>query len=1687
MNAQEYELAFVTALPSGVRIVEPHTLDFSKNPAGSLAFRYKHGWILINPLIPSRGLSGGGLARQHGHISGGHTTGHFLKGADGKVQFKAVNRYASKEDWIKEVKGSAASVAAKQASVKASVHKAEVATNAAAKLEQDGASKAAQAVAHQAAAQAHQAAASAFHKAGEGPAHKSGVLTHSAHSAIHTSKGSKLAQAAKVEEAAAKAEAEKAAAKAKLDARKAAATQISTKANDLSATAKNADASPKDKAKLHQDAANAHKMAQAAHEKAGNTFTAEAHGKAVAKHETVAGKQLEAHKSLEEGAAKQSTLATNASANAYKAEDKGESLGSQLIAHQVAADSHGSAHAAHAAVGNSDAAQGHLTQKTFHTAAAAELKEKKARQDAQDAAHKAASQAAQKAAEEAGKLGSTPEGAAAHKAASKAYLKAKQAAQDAGDIFAMDDHHENAVAHLGHSAKIKKDLDAAEAKKAAQAENDELTSKANQAYIAAYDMPEKTPEEMQAKADAFGAAAKAAGEVLQHGGKHDLPPKNNLTAMKLTQSLDLQKELQKAAEQHHAKKASLNQAASDATDKAKALTAEAKKAGTHEAHDAAFDAHVAAAVAAKQAGLGPDIHQFHKSQAQTHMAKMKGIAADQEQQGKIKATTEKLQKAEKAAQEAEAAGQTKSAVGAHLDAASSYVDAAMAAQHAGMTGDAEAFKAKAKEHVSHANKIGEQLKSGGDKATAATANSVPKPPTANSPALKPVGKLTGTGKIMGTHNSEVLTDEAGNKWLNKADSQGYARALDPAVAALHRKTGLATPVFVKTKTGHLQGMVPGAKEAFPGGSFDPEKLSPEDIAKILQHQVMDYTTGNQDSHSGQWLRTPNGLMQIDQGQAFKFGVGKGDPTKTHPPLGSDIPVYPKLWNAAKAGKIQIPDPNGDNDFAKAIKAIQEMPDEQFKALFKPYAETALKNGHKPGGHATVDGFLADIAQHKNNIGKDFEKLYNELPDTGKAGSKGAKAAQLSKADALEEVKTEAAAGKPLSNALLQKAKAAGASLAEVEGAHKDGAVGKPDTAPSVPLPETKAGAEAADAIKTYTADGKTLEPWQISMAKEAGLSDAQIQAASHTPVPGLKGDAAPGKDGLTAKQAALKAVAEYSANPPASWSMKEFKALKEAAAQAGAAPTELNAAQHTPDAFLQSLPKAAPDAPSVSGKPQVDPFKPKAKWSKAVAGVAHPGGEKKQTAVLAGPKGLAVHKAVSGTGWSVSSADGLNLGGTKFKTQKEAKLAAEWLAKNYGGDHFTQAGFNDWKDSHPDEFKALKQGIVEAQWNKDAQAELDKAGGKLPSTGAAAKGSAKVVTPAAPLVNPAAKAEALKAVAEHNLPENGDGWDYEVDNNLKEAAKAAGATVDEIEKVANKPKTYLKSVGESATPANPSVPYNGLTSDKVSNAKLLKQLYDQANAPGATAAQKALYEQAQKDWQAKHSTGPFDPVKFVAPVSSSGPNDMAALTKAKFPTSHAAGFTMVSPSVNANEGWEPTPAQKKGPYMFSTNDGYTGMNEQLRGEKIMGHDDNGKYVVIGTHPPKGYPAGSSWDKYIKSCDEAFQAVPPLDKDIVTSRKMNGYKPFDAFPPPMTPGAQYTDLGYASTSKDPDTWSGDFHMEIQIPKGRRVIDLNHTTGSAHSSEVEILLNRGSTYQVISDTMVGGTRKVVVQLVNDGHFG
>lgn len=177
------------------------------------------------------------------------------------------------------------------------------------------------------------------------------------------------------------------------------------------------------------------------------------------------------------------------------------------------------------------------------------------------------------------------------------------------------------------------------------------------------------------------------------------------------------------------------------------------------------------------------------------------------------------------------------------------------------------------------------------------------------------------------------------------------------------------------------------------------------------------------------------------------------------------------------------------------------------------------------------------------------------------------------------------------------------------------------------------------------------------------------------------------------------------------------------------------------------------------------------------------------------------------------------------------------------------------------------------------------------------------------------------------------------------------------------------------------------------------------------------------------------------------------------------GYEPVENHVNANGGWKPSDAGlpgNKGAYIYSGG-AYAPINKQLR---------------HGTGPK-----GGENDAVIAAMDKEFATVPPLDSSIVVSRKMDGKGPFSKAPPYMQAGGVFVDHGYSSTSKDPSIWPGAVHMQVRVPAGTKVLDLNHTAGSQHSSEQEILLDRDTHYRVVSDgpNPGGSGRLIVVEVV------
>lgn len=247
------------------------------------------------------------------------------------------------------------------------------------------------------------------------------------------------------------------------------------------------------------------------------------------------------------------------------------------------------------------------------------------------------------------------------------------------------------------------------------------------------------------------------------------------------------------------------------------------------------------------------------------------------------------------------------------------------------------------------------------------------------PSKPDITDLTYTGKTLGSHGAQVWTDSSGGKWLFKPQ-QKFLTELDTATAKIQSKAGLTRTgtydITLGGKHGSIQYMYDGSVDAFPGGKFDPLKMSAADLETMQQEQIFDWMISNFDTHTGQWIRLPNGqLVSVDKGQAFKF-LGKDKLTVDYTPvtpLGSDKLTYQTMWKNFVEGKIDLNDPT-TGQLGAYIDQLMSIPDVEYRALMQPYVMGLPK---LPSQFKTVDEMLDAMVARKHTLKSDFTKLWND--------------------------------------------------------------------------------------------------------------------------------------------------------------------------------------------------------------------------------------------------------------------------------------------------------------------------------------------------------------------------------------------------------------------------------------------------------------------------------------------------------------------------------------------------------------------------------------------------------------------------------------------------------------------------------------------------------------------------------------
>src|SRR5688572_11004444 len=160
----------------------------------------------------------------------------------------------------------------------------------------------------------------------------------------------------------------------------------------------------------------------------------------------------------------------------------------------------------------------------------------------------------------------------------------------------------------------------------------------------------------------------------------------------------------------------------------------------------------------------------------------------------------------------------------------------------------------------------------------------------------------------GTKNKAIYT-KGGQDYLFKEANPPYFADQEVSANKISNLSGLH-PIKIEKST---MGGKPGTMQAAVGNSFnwptlkevDPKTLTAEELRDIIRNHPVDWLTGNMDAHGGQFLKTPNGIVEVDRGRAFKSYQGNKQHEDFNPTggFGYEDQLYNVIVKEYKKGNL----------------------------------------------------------------------------------------------------------------------------------------------------------------------------------------------------------------------------------------------------------------------------------------------------------------------------------------------------------------------------------------------------------------------------------------------------------------------------------------------------------------------------------------------------------------------------------------------------------------------------------------------------------------------------------------------------------------------------------------------------------------------------------------------------------------
>lgn len=156
-----------------------------------------------------------------------------------------------------------------------------------------------------------------------------------------------------------------------------------------------------------------------------------------------------------------------------------------------------------------------------------------------------------------------------------------------------------------------------------------------------------------------------------------------------------------------------------------------------------------------------------------------------------------------------------------------------------------------------------------------------------------------------------------------------------------------------------------------------KSLSPGDLKQIQREHILDWVLGNFDAHGGNFIRLNDGrILGIDKEQAFRYITDQNSwklSLNYHPnaAYGEQEPIYNTIYRAFSKKDVDL-----DLQTAlPALKRLEAIPDDKYRAILQPYAEALHGKGSK------AEAFLDLAVKRKHETRDQFKSFYTELLKT----------------------------------------------------------------------------------------------------------------------------------------------------------------------------------------------------------------------------------------------------------------------------------------------------------------------------------------------------------------------------------------------------------------------------------------------------------------------------------------------------------------------------------------------------------------------------------------------------------------------------------------------------------------------------------------------------------------------------------